>query len=98
MLLILIGSLITLMEKIFSDAKESLFGRATRKIYLNPFGLPIIASILRDLNFKTKKEIFDLYFIFNGIPKYFVLLEEEELQGKSLELQLKNLLLVRNPV
>ena len=97
-LLIVIGSLITLMEKIFIDSKEPLFGRATRIIYLEPLNLPTISKWLNNLGFKTKKEVLDLYSIFNGIPKYYRLIEEENLGGQSLEKIVKELILSQKAI
>jgi len=93
MYLILIGSLVTLMEKIFSDNKEPLFGRATKKIYLRPFDIRTCSHLLRDLKFKKSKEFFDIYSIFNGVPKYYVLLEEENLGGKSIDTIIQELII-----
>ena len=46
--LIFIGSIYTMMHKIFEDAKEPLFGRADRMITLEPFTIPQMQKILSD--------------------------------------------------
>lgn len=91
--LILIGSMVTMMEKIFSDSKEPLFGRATKRIYLEPFDIVTVTQILKDLKFKKDREMLDIFSIFNGIPKYYVLLEEENLEGESLDTVIKELII-----
>lgn len=92
-LLLLLGSITTLMEKIFTSTKEPLFGRATRRINLRPLDFTTCSRMAKDLNFKKPKSIFDLYLIFNGIPGYYSMLEADILQGKSLETILKTLIL-----
>ena len=49
--LILMGSLSTMMDKIFKDRKEPLFGRADYQVSLPPFTLDIMADVLK------KKEV-----------------------------------------
>lgn len=85
MLLILIGSTTTLMERIFSDAKEPLFGRATRKLYVRPFNFLIVKNILKDMGFRDLSDMFGIFSIFGGVPKYYSLIKEEGLQRKSLK-------------
>lgn len=92
-LLLLLGSITTLMEKIFTSTKEPLFGRATRRINLRPLNLKTCSKIAKDLNFKNFKNIFNLYSIFNGVPAYYSILEKEGLQGQSLEKILEKLIL-----
>ena len=44
--LIISGSVFTLMEKIFKDEKEPLFGRADLIMKLNPFTTDVLREIL----------------------------------------------------
>lgn len=93
MLLIVVGSVTTLMEKIFKDTKEPLFGRATRKLYLSPLDFKTILEILADLKFQSLKKHFDIYSFFNGVPKYYVLIKEERLGNQSLDKIIQNLII-----
>lgn len=69
--LVLSGSVQTMMNKIFTDNKEPLFGRADNIIRLRPFKIDIIKEILRDYNQGYKNEdLLALYSITGGIPKY----------------------------
>ncbi|MFH0926450.1 MAG: ATP-binding protein [bacterium] len=72
--LILIGSVYSLMYKIFQDVKEPLFGRADRLIYINPFSIKTIKEILNDHGINNLKTIFDYYIFTGGIPKYIDIL------------------------
>lgn len=73
--LILVGSVTTLMEKIFRDNKEPLFGRVNHKIYIEPFNSTVVRDILADYNKDKFKDLLDFYTVFGGVPKYYVELE-----------------------
>jgi hypothetical protein len=69
--LILCGSIYSLMNKIFENAKEPLFGRANEKINLKPFTIYTLKEVLMD-HFPTYSNT-DLlvFFIFTGgVAKY----------------------------
>ncbi len=68
--LILIGSIYSLMNKIFQNSKEPLFGRADRILYLEPFSIKTINQILFDQNKKNIQTLFDFYLLTGGMPKY----------------------------
>ncbi len=69
--LILSGSVQTLMRKIFDSYAEPLFGRATAKLFVLPFGANTLLSIARDHRKElTAKDFLTLYTITGGIPKY----------------------------
>lgn len=73
--LVISGSVFTLMEKIFKDEKEPLFGRADLLMKLRPFSTDVLREILSD--HKPDYEADDLlalYCITGGIPKYIELL------------------------
>jgi AAA+ ATPase superfamily predicted ATPase len=72
--LILCGSLYSLMQKIFQDSKEPLFGRADNIIKLSAFSLSTIKKILRDYRPKySNDELLALYTFTGGSPKYIEL-------------------------
>jgi len=93
--LILVGSLITLMEKIFAGSHEPLFGRATQKIYLEPFDINTVQTILEDFNLKTFTDLLNFYTIFGGIPKYYESLEYEIESNKRSFLEIVHDLFLR---
>lgn len=68
--LICIGSVYSLMRRIFEEKKEPLFGRADRILHLNPFPLHTIHEILNDQGVKGMKALFDCYALTGGMPKY----------------------------
>ncbi len=77
--LLFLGSSVTLMEKVFKDAKEPLFNRATRIFRMEGFMFPLVHRIMRDL--KLSKDVaatFDFYSVFNGVPKYYDIMAKEK--------------------
>jgi len=72
--LIFVGSVYSLMYKIFQDSKEPLFNRADRQLFIEPFSIKDIAAILKDNKSKSVKALFDYYVFTGGMPTYIDLL------------------------
>lgn len=73
--LVLSGSVMSMMRRIFTDAHEPLFGRADNIIRLKPFKTSVIKEILSDYNPQhTGEDLLTLYTLTGGIPKYLELL------------------------
>lgn len=73
--LIISGSVFTLMQKIFEDYEEPLFGRANEKIMLQPFSTNVLKQILSDFNPDySPEDLLALYSITGGVPWYVALL------------------------
>jgi AAA+ ATPase superfamily predicted ATPase len=68
--LILIGSVYSLMYKIFENSKEPLFGRADKIIRLKSFTIKTLSSILQDNQIDSDQTLFDYYLLTGGTPKY----------------------------
>ncbi len=79
---IFIGSVFTLMQKIFEGKKEPLFGRATSKLYIEPLTPVAVAEILNDYHLDSAAHLPFYYTLFGGIPKYYFLLDRYRLFGK----------------
>ena len=72
--LVLSGSVMSMMRRIFTDAHEPLFGRADNIINLRPFRIKVVKAILQDYNPEyTNGDLLALYSITGGIPKYIEL-------------------------
>lgn len=72
--LIVSGSVYTLMNRIFRDAKEPLYGRADNVMKLFPFTTPVLKEILADHKpGYTKDDLLALYTFTGGVPKYIEL-------------------------
>ncbi|MFD2200163.1 ATP-binding protein [Shivajiella indica] len=69
--LIICGSIYSMMKRIFEDAKEPLFSRATGKIRLQPFGTKTIKEILADHKpGYSPSDLFALFTLTGGVAKY----------------------------
>ena len=69
--LILCGSVYSLMNRIFENSKEPLFGRATNRIHLKPFTINTLKEILAE-NYPdfTKDDLLAFYLFTGGVAKY----------------------------
>lgn len=74
--LIFIGSVYSLMLKIFENSKEPLFGRADRNLYVKPFRPHTIKEILVDYDAYNPLNLFIMYIITGGIPRYLEILTD----------------------
>lgn len=69
--IIFCGSVHTLMKKIFENAKEPLFGRATAKLTIRPFTVTTIKQILSDYYpTYSNEDLLAFYMVTGGIAKY----------------------------
>lgn len=69
--LIVSGSVYSLMQKIFQDRKEPLFGRADNIIKLSPFDINTLKEIMHDYNpTYTNDDLLALFSFTGGVPKY----------------------------
>ena len=76
--LLLMGSVYSMMHRIFESYHEPLFGRADATIRLSGFGTEIIKEIMRDFRPDyTNDELLAFYCITGGVPKYIELLCED---------------------
>ena len=65
------GSIYSLMEKIFHNEKEPLFGRADNIIKLSAFSLNVLKKIIKDYHPQyTNDDLLALYSFSGGAPKY----------------------------
>ncbi len=82
--LIVCGSVHSLMNKIFANAKEPLFGRATEMIKVQAFETDVLKQILSDHNPSWNHEdLLALYLITGGVAKYVQLLMDSEAYTKQ---------------
>ncbi len=73
--LVTMGSIRSLMKRIFENENEPLYGRPTSKFTLRPFTLLVLKQIFRDHapNYKNE-DLLCLYMITGGVAKYVELL------------------------
>lgn len=69
--LVVSGSVYTLMNQIFRDSKEPLYGRADMIMKLLPFTTSVLKEILADHKpDHTKEDLLAFYTFTGGVPKY----------------------------
>lgn len=93
-LLVFLGSSFSLMERIFKNSKEPLFGRASEIIRLSYLPLKIQSEILKDNGLNSGKNLLHLFSIFDGIPKYIE--ELMDLEKKSFDKSIRELITKRD--
>ena len=82
--LIISGSVLTMMKRIFEDAKEPLFGRASIQMTLRPFSTNTLKEILQDHNPNYKAEdLLALYTITGGVAYYVALMMDNMCHTKD---------------
>jgi len=79
LMVLFLGSVYSMMNKIFQDAKEPLFGRADRILNLKPFSVSTIYEILHDYNHADLPTLFNYYVLTGGLPKYIDILTTHSL-------------------
>lgn len=69
--LYLCGSIFSLMNKIFENSKEPLFGRADNRIHLKPFSVSVLKQIMEENNpGYTADDLLAFYTFTGGVAKY----------------------------
>lgn len=77
--LVCLGSIYSLMNKIFENHQEPLYGRANQKIKLGPLALSVQKEILQDNSqVVTSEDLLGFYMVTGGIPKYIELLVQHK--------------------
>jgi uncharacterized protein len=76
--LICIGSVYSLMHKIFEESKEPLFGRADRILFLRPFSIRDMYAVLKDHGQTDGRTLFYCFAITGGMPKYLDVLASND--------------------
>ena len=82
--LVICGSIYSKMKKIFDDKDEPLYGRATARFKIKPFGTSVLKEILRDHNPSyTPDDLLTLYMVTGGVAKYVELLMTQKAYTKA---------------
>ena len=69
--LVLSGSIYSLMKNIFENNKEPLFGRADERLYVKPFSVITLKSILGEFHPDFERDdLLAFYMLTGGVPKY----------------------------
>ena len=84
--LIVAGSVNTLMNKIFKDKKEPLFGRQTATMHIRPFRPSVMKEIMAEYCPGYKKsDLLALYTLTGGVAKYVeMLIDHKKFTEKTM--------------
>ncbi|ADT85048.1 ATP-binding protein [Thermococcus barophilus] len=85
LMLIFTGSTVGMIEKLFRDSKEPLYGRIKRELHVKELGIKASYEMSRELGIDDIDDFMKLYAVFGGFPRYYVAIEDERLEGKSAE-------------
>ncbi|MFH0861921.1 MAG: ATP-binding protein [Candidatus Altiarchaeota archaeon] len=91
-MMLLSGSLIGLMKKLFRDSGEPLYGRIKKGLKIDPLNLASCLEFGTELDI-SKEDAAKLYCVFGGYPKYYVAVEDFGLNGRSADEIIDSLLL-----
>lgn len=79
--LIAVGSLMSLMERIFTGAREPLARRATAQLRVHPFAPGVVQHLLEKGGRRGFRELVRHWTVFGGCPKYYALADDAGLLG-----------------
>ena len=95
--IIVIGSYIGMMKKLFGDYSAPLYGRVTHRIKIAPLRLHVIYSMLRDLGVRDLREFFKIYCVLGNLPRYYAIEYHRKIDW-SFESLIRDLLSFDNPL
>lgn len=100
--IIIAGSYMTMIKKLFSDKKEPLYGRANEKLRIYELEFQYVRKMLNETGIKKIEEQVEYYSLFGGVPKYYVMLQEQNIREAVLKsnkiLFLSDFALLKNEV
>jgi uncharacterized protein len=82
-LLLVIGSINSMMRRIFENTDQPLYGRLNGNFLLRHFSLETVREILTDHGLTSNDDLLFFYSLFEGIPFYYNYISEREGFGKS---------------
>lgn len=82
--LVVCGSIYSLMQKIFKDRKEPLYGRNTGEVRVKPFQPSVLKQIMADVKPDyTNEDLLAMFTFTGGVAKYVNLLVDAEALDKD---------------
>lgn len=80
--MIFIGLIIGMIEKLFRDLKEFLYGRIKCEIYFKLLDICGSYEMVREFDIVKLDDFFKVYLVFGGFLCYWVVIEDEGLEGE----------------
>lgn len=86
--MIVCGSIYSLMQHLFDDRKQAMYGRLTRRIDMRPFSIATLKQIMHHYSpGYTNDDLLCLYALTGGIPKYVETLMDRQAFTRDAMLQ-----------
>ncbi|MBC8315784.1 MAG: ATP-binding protein [Bacteroidetes bacterium] len=96
-LLVAVGSLQSMMTRLFDDAKQPLFGRLNASLHCTSFTPRSLEKLFDEHGVDIHNRL-DLYTVFHGIPFYYKLINDYQLWNKSIFDIIGRLVLDKNSI
>ena len=74
-MVLLLGSYMGMMRRLFEDYRSPLYGRTVGRIVLSPLDFENSVKIMKDLGFSHMEDMMKVYAMIGGIPKYYEFIE-----------------------
>jgi len=84
-ILILSGSYVSMMDRIFTKQHAPLFNRATHKILLEPLQPKVVWAMQKDMGITDPAQQITNYCVLGGIPYYYEILEKNDPRATPVE-------------
>ncbi|MCP5046893.1 MAG: ATP-binding protein [bacterium] len=97
-LMLIVGSINSMMRRIFESRDQPLYGRLNGSFLLKHFNIATIKEILGDHGLTSNDDLLFFYSIFEGIPFYYNYISERKGYSKSRKDLLKEDLLDENSI
>ncbi|MDQ1354944.1 MAG: uncharacterized protein QG657_5253 [Acidobacteriota bacterium] len=97
-LLLVIGSVNSMMRRIFENADQPLYGRLNGSFLLRHFSLETVKEILTDHGLTSNDDLLFFYSLFEGIPFYYNYISERDGFSKSRQNFIKEDILDENSI
>jgi len=80
-MLIIVGSYVSTIKRMFFDEKQPLFGRARYKLNLRPFDFAKTCGFLGSMGVRSARTACEVYAVLGGVPHYLMYLEFTDPDG-----------------
>ncbi len=74
-MVVLLGSYIGMMRRLFEDYRSPLYGRTTGRMVLRPLDFESSVSMMKEIGFRDMEDMIREYAMLGGIPKYYEFIE-----------------------
>ena len=92
-MIVFLGSIVGLIREIFENQKSPLFGRVKAFYHLKQFSFEHTIKLCNEIGIRDFKKIIELYSIFDGFPRYYILINDYKFINKTIDEIIEGLVL-----